>query len=378
MIIVIADDITGAAEIAGIALNYGCETLLTTKFIMPEKLPNVLVFATDTRSMAEKEAYEVILEITKNIKRDSNITVFKKIDSVLRGHVVSEIKAIIKTLKYNNAMLLPQNPSKGRVIINGTYYIGKQLLNDTDFQNDPEYPALSANVAQILNNQVTPLNLNETFTEKNKNIFIADATNDKEIEIQLNKTTDNTLLGGGADLFTSLLEIKYNKTTQRNNFDCPSFAGKTIIICGSTQSKDISNEPFIKQIEPAEMIMPTDVFEGKPADNWIKEINFNYKRNTSIIIKIGKKKNGGKDYAIRLKSIMAEIVLSTLNIETPKLLIIEGGATAYSILSKIGWNLFKLKKEYAPGVVSMTHGCTEIILKPGSYPWGGIFRRNKQ
>lgn len=376
MIIVIADDITGAAEIAGIALKHGCDTLLTTNCVMPDNKPDVLVFATDTRSMVEKEACGTVREITKNIRRNEDVTVFKKTDSVLRGHVVSEIDAIIETLNYDNAILLPQNPSKGRIIKNGTYYIGGQLLSDTDFNKDPEFPAVSADVMQLLDNEVVHLSLNGTTANHDKNIFIADAENDKEIGIQLEKASEHTLLAGGADFFTSLLRIKYNKTVGQEKHEHPDFGGRTVIICGSTQSKDISKEPFIRQMKAVETIMPDDVFEGSPADNWIREIKRIYEKNTSVIIKIGNKRNGGKDYAIRLKSVMADMVLSIVKQASPNLLIIEGGATAYSILNRMNWNLFKLKKEYAPGVVGMTYECTEIILKPGSYSWGGIFNVN--
>ena len=55
------------------------------------------------------------------------------------------------------------------------------------------------------------------------------------------------------------------------------------------------------------------------------------------------------------------------------MIIIEGGATAFAVIQALGWNTFGIKSEYAPGIVGMTHGETEIILKPGSYPWGENF-----
>ena len=55
-------------------------------------------------------------------------------------------------------------------------------------------------------------------------------------------------------------------------------------------------------------------------------------------------------------------------------LVIEGGATAWSTLQALGWTQFRIVGEVAPGVVQMlADGGTIVTLKPGSYPWGGLF-----
>jgi uncharacterized protein YgbK (DUF1537 family) len=58
----------------------------------------------------------------------------------------------------------------------------------------------------------------------------------------------------------------------------------------------------------------------------------------------------------------------------PEHLIIEGGATAWATLQVLGWTEFTITAQIAPGVVQMraTNG-TLVTLKPGSYPWGGLF-----
>ena len=54
--IVIADDITGAAEIAGIAVHYGLQVELLTDVGGSAPKADVLVVATDTRSLSEADA----------------------------------------------------------------------------------------------------------------------------------------------------------------------------------------------------------------------------------------------------------------------------------------------------------------------------------
>ena len=66
---VIADDITGAAEIAGIGYSFGLQTVLMTE--TEETVPEceLLVFATDTRSMNRHEAVEETRRVIRYLKR---------------------------------------------------------------------------------------------------------------------------------------------------------------------------------------------------------------------------------------------------------------------------------------------------------------------
>ena len=90
---VIADDITGAAEIAGLGRSYGLSTSLVTR--VPESLADVqlTVLATDTRSMSVADAVAQTRAICAQLRElvslaDVPIRLFKKVDSFMRGHVV--------------------------------------------------------------------------------------------------------------------------------------------------------------------------------------------------------------------------------------------------------------------------------------------------
>lgn len=373
MLTVIADDITGAAEIAGIALRHGLKTVLTTDGTASLSDAEVAVIATDTRSDSEENAVKTVEKITKCVAKEGN-TLFKKTDSVLRGHIAAELKAILKAASLSNALLIAQNPSKGRVIIDGTYYIKGVRLSETDFRHDPEFPALSSSAKDLLRSDVSVLNIDES-TIPNSAICVANAANDDEIRRQLSKASATTLLAGGADLFDILLQTRYANAEQCNT-PTPTLptVQRSIIVCGSTQSKSITEEPYIKAAGSREELMPDDVFNGGNADRWIEHLTAQYLTHKSLIIGIGQRENAGKDCALRLKSIMAEATMRLASAATPDLLIIEGGATAYSTLLRLNWGVFQLHREYAPGVVSMKHGDTEIVLKPGSYPWGKLFK----
>ena len=373
MLLVIADDITGAAEIAGIASQYGLDTIMTTHHELPNGNHDVIVFATDTRSSNAKDACNVVTEIANNIKGKDHITFFKKTDSVLRGHILPETIALMSVLQLKKTLLLPQNPSKHRIINNGIYFINGVMLDKTAFNYDPEYPAKTAYVTEIVGANAVSLGIEDSISDNT--IYIADASSIEDIDTQLSKADTETLVAGGADVFTAFLKKVFPSITLPCQDIHVPYSESTIIVCGSTQSKSLTNEQYIKNTKAKEELMPDNVFEGEDATQWISHLKETYITNNVIIIGIGAKKNGGKLCAIRLKAIMADAVACLAEEKTPSLLIIEGGATAYSIISRIGWNYFNIVGEYAPGVVGMTHGNTHIILKPGSYPWGKLFEQ---
>ena len=95
MIAVIADDFTGAAEIGGIGLRYGLNVVIETEDIQSHNA-DLLIIATDTRSLSAKEASEHIFQITKELQKLKPQFIFKKIDSALRGNIAEELLAEIR------------------------------------------------------------------------------------------------------------------------------------------------------------------------------------------------------------------------------------------------------------------------------------------
>lgn len=357
MIAVIADDITGAAEMAGIARHFGLRVELVMD--VPDNADcDVLVVATDTRSMPQAEAAGESHSVADAFRKVNGVTaIFKKTDSALRGHVVAELEAILDATDYKRALYLPANPSKGRIIRGGVYYIGDMQLHETDFSFDPEFPAFSSR-------------LEERFPDAaSKNISFADAVMEKDIELAVKQADDGmTVFAGAADLFTAFL---------RHTLGCSPVEGQPcipdlsdcLIICGSTQSKPVD-------CGAVTMWMPLDVYDGDSdaAAEWIKGLCDAFIENKAMILAVSHHHRTGREVAVYLRGLMADVVASLVGIRSPKELIIEGGATAYSILRRLSSRSFTVTDQLAPGVVRMRAADgTHITMKPGSYPWGSLF-----
>ena len=360
MLIVIADDLTGAAEMAGVAWSKGLSVNMMMQ--MSRNLPScdVLVVATDTRQATKKAAVKTVESILQKITDPSEHLFFKKTDSVLRGHIVAEIKAMMYALDRDKALLMAQNPSKGRIIKEGIYYLDDLPLDRSLFYYDPESPANSSFVEERLPG-TRSLSLQDSL---HKGINVADASSREELLLQLHKADSTTLLAGAADAFSLLLDERFDCKEQPSNGKIQETDSPFLLIQGSTQSRP---NPW----QVPEVLMPDDVFHGADSKEWIESLKNQFRENPKIAIRIAHPSEGGKPYAIRLREVMTTVAAQLIKLKAaaPLHLIIEGGATAYAIIQHLGWNTFSIERELAPGIVTIRHKKDLITLKPGSYLW---------
>ena len=550
--LIIADDITGAAEIAGIAWRKGMKVRL---MVYQPNMPTTplsswrgaggeaLILATDTRSGTEEEAVTTIEEVatclysgvqecrsagvqtlpvqgvqecrssgvqtlpsstsnsstrqlvnlstdasnssTCQLVNSSTDIIFKKTDSVLRGHVAAELQTLMRVTGKQNALLIPPNPSKGRIVKDGIYYINGTPLDQTSFAYDPEFPAKTAEAKKLLkrsagvqecrssdnswtSNHSSPSShlssISSPKGEDGRGLHFPDATTLEEIREHVAKADPNTLFAGGADMFEAvvdyLLGVQTLPSSTNNSSTCQlvnsstcealnsstcealnsstcqlakhstcealnSSSEKILILCGSTQSRSLINEPYFADKNGIEVTMPEDVFHGTASihetNAWIATLKDHWQNHKAMIVRIGHEATGGKEYAVRLRKLFGEMAYqilspdqgfqSTSNSSTRQLvnsstcealnlstcealnsstcqlvnsstcealnsstdIILEGGATAYTVLERLGISSFDVEYEYSPGVVCLSHGNMRIILKPGSYPWGNLF-----
>lgn len=387
MIIVVADDLTGAAEMAGIAWRRGCQVGFvvdddqhdeTTEKQMKDARSrgiDVMVVATDARSQSSIEAEKTMQRVLKGFEA-SDDRLFKKTDSALRGHIVVEIKAMMKILGIRQTLLLPQNPSKKRTIQEGIYRIDGTDLRDTAFCYDPEYPASTSLVEQVLGGGRSMT----TESTLDDGINIADATNEREIWLQLKKATPITLVAGAADLFEVFLSQcsvchSENLSPKKHDEQLLTEDGKEptvhlcppcIIVCGSTQSHPLPDGiPCF--------LMPDNIYHGGQVDDWAKMLRGEYIERKALAIGIGKHKEMKAQYANRLKETLSFVVSELMKEHWPRQLIIEGGATAYAVIRRMGMKQVEMKEEIASGIVRLRGMINskniEVIVKPGSYLW---------
>lgn len=370
MIAVVADDITGAAEMGGIALRYGLNVLVTDDADTSSK-PDVLIIYTNTRSMRKQEAGEVMQMITKKLKRLRPRLFYKKTDSVLRGHVLAEMKAHMQELNLHKGLLVPANPSLGRIIKNGTYYINDEFIHQTGFAHDPEFPVKSSDIKAMLGKEdVSVYVISKKQSLPTNGIAVGEAVSNEDVASWADYGDASVLLGGGASFFNALLSKHFEIKTQNRRVQ---LSLPLLLISGTAFRKNVQR---IQSLAPLVSYMPDHIFQNdRPGtsdyDAWCNELVQLLSKHKKAIIAIDNTANKRSDpHLLREKKAqVAELVLEKIKI---KELLIEGGSTAYSIIKKNGWQSFAPKEELQPGIVRMqVEGVRDlhVTIKPGSYDW---------
>lgn len=122
-IAIIADDLTGACDSGVKLLNKGYRTeVIINSWDAQEinrEMNDAVSVNTESRGMEERAAYDVVYSTAKSVKAQGIDRFYKKIDSVLRGNIGSEIDAMIDALGYQVAIVASALPNNGRIIKEG-------------------------------------------------------------------------------------------------------------------------------------------------------------------------------------------------------------------------------------------------------------------
>jgi uncharacterized protein YgbK (DUF1537 family) len=378
MIAVIADDLSGAAELGGIGLRYNLKVEIVTA-VNTDSSADLLIIATDTRSMPEEQALKEMGAVTENLKQISPDIIFKKVDSVLRGHVVSELKVHLQKLGLTKALLVPSNPAFGRTLTNGRYFVNNKPIHLTSFAHDPEFAITSSRVQHMLRVDESEIHLRGITDQlPSFGIIIGECAINADLHYWISKADKNTLLAGGSGFFVALLESlslnkQVNTEEQSDELTCPA-----LFVCGSTHDE---SRQWIKKIKAAGgpvSYMPYDIIKAEnPAEQlfevWADEIVSLLNSHKKAIIAIDE--NSAKNIAITAASLRnkkAAVVEKVFQKTAIKQLLVEGGSTAAAIINRLKFTDFSPVKELGPGVIKMkVDGIDDLFLtlKPGSYNW---------
>ena len=142
---VVADDFTGAMDTShGFASRgYGTAVVVDPEAEMRaiEETAVVLGVNTDTRYSDSAVAYDTVVD---SIKKTSAKTVYKKVDSTLRGNFATEVDAALTSVGANFALVVPAFPAAGRTTKDGVHYVNGTPVTDTEYGDDEKGPAYSS------------------------------------------------------------------------------------------------------------------------------------------------------------------------------------------------------------------------------------------
>ncbi|GAA4730231.1 four-carbon acid sugar kinase family protein [Flavisolibacter ginsenosidimutans] len=370
MIVVIADDITGAAELGGIGLRYGLRVRIASDVEITSEV-DLLVIYTNARSMKKEEAVALMQHLTRKAKALHPSLFYKKTDSVLRGHVLSEMQAQMRVLGIEKGLLVPVNPLLGRTVKDGHYYLNEQLIHETSFSTDPEFPIRSSRIEDMLGETNIPVNVIAQGEALPEGIAVGEAQTMDDVKHWAQQKEENVFYAGGASFFDALLHTMHEPVSLREEKRL-ELATPLLFVSGTTFQK---NRKKIHCLSSLVCYMPDAVYKqslpsANEYDAWCSEIVFRLKKTGKAIVAIEERDE--KAEAADLREKMSEVVRLVFQQTPVHELLIEGGSTAFGVIQKLGLQSFTPTEELAQGVVRMKANDKDnlhLTIKPGSYEW---------
>jgi len=377
MIGVIADDLTGAAELGGVGLRHGLNAEVVRSG-EPSGRADLVCVDTDSRSCEPVEAAKRAAAAAKMLRAAGAKWIYKKVDSVLRGQVTPEIEAVMKQLRLNKALLLPANPSLGRTIRDGTYFVKGKPIHKTEFANDPEYPRRYSQVVRLLAAPESFLlrTVDGDRSLANGTIVIGEASTPADVRGWTEYCDETVLPAGGSEFFNALITGEVARPPDSDRF-FGAATGREFFISGTSTNEAKQFVQAMKRCKTPVFTLPQELawgaeFTPEAVTAVAQRVVAGFEESSRVILAVGLPSVRDVEIARQLaKSIVcvAEQVMRQVPVTR---VYAEGGATAAELVRRMGWSRLVVLRELAPGVATLAVDSGESILltiKPGTYAW---------
>lgn len=388
---VVADDLTGAAEICALGVSLGFEARIRLwqeneqSWDMRGNTPMLLAIDTDSRSISAAEAASRVVKTTDMIAQIAPSFVYKKVDSILRGNVVHEILAMLHVLRREKCILVPCNPTLGRTIRNGMYFIGDKPIDQTQFKDDPTWPRTSPFVIHLLGRHASIATAGPTDVLPPVQIVVGEVSTYADVMQWAARVTDDCLPAGGSDFFRACMESTLQITAHRSDplpssvmLRPPPTISQTrdLFLCGSATE---TTRIFVERVRESGLpviTLPEKASSLELTASEIDELSVNLAqammKSNRVVLAVGLPRVWDPRHALKLVEWLVKTASKAIAYVQPHRIFAEGGATAVAFAREMNWNELHVLGELTRGVAvtqPIASYAPEFIIKPGSYPW---------
>jgi D-threonate/D-erythronate kinase len=378
--VVIADDLTGAADCAASSAALGCRAVVLLHSPEGEESganwpdADILSIDANSRCLPPEQASELTTRLihlcdSRNAGCPGYV-LFKKIDSTLRGNVADELAALLHTRRSTNPagsklsiLMAPALPAQGRTTISGRLFVHGVPLEKTDIWQTEARTAQS-DISQLLANAGLSCRLIDTNTvraglsrlrqaisqsAREMDVIVCDAETDTDLraiaEASLGEPTLAAWVGsaGLASQIPQAIGIASDREVPAIGFA----AGPTLFVVGTAAS--VSQQ----QARILEAIPEIATFHATPAvlrnsSNMPTQIVQSLHSSHDVLLML----DGGVYCSLYEPQLLAQ-ALSDLVSKCSQFLgglVATGGETARAVLDALGIHRLRLLGELEPGL----------------------------
>lgn len=401
---VIADDFTGATDIAGFLVANGITTVQVNG--VPDHDLKVQVdswvVSLKSRSCPKEVAVRDSLSALKWLQGQGCEQIYFKycstFDSTEKGNIGPVIDALMQELETDQTVVCPALPVNGRTIYKGYLFVYDQLLNESGMRNHPVTPMKDSKLSRVMESQskgkaaslhVETLNAGvdavKTFLkhsrEKGDSYVVLDALDQAHLDIAAQALVDMPLITGGSGLAASLASLYCSDVMNKANAIAggrPKVA-KTIILAGSCSEATNRQVSLYRNSADALKISKDELIRDK--DGYLKEVlNWLTPRLDDPFAPLVYATVPPEELALSREKYPAGVVeeaieafFGNLAVELHKMgvrnYITAGGETSGKVVQSLGIDSFFIGPQIDPGVpwLKAVEEDVFLVLKSGNF-----------
>lgn len=379
----IADDFTGATDLAGLLARSGVRVSL--RIGVPDSPPSDTaafeVIALKSRTAPVDEALAETRAALKWLQAAGAQRFFWKycstFDSTAEGNIGPVAEALMADLGTDQTIYCPAFPENGRAIFMGNLFVGQQPLAESPMKDHPLTPMRDSNLMRLLQPQVTrPVGLadrltvaqgtdalrNELDQLKAKGVVhvVVDAVANSDLGIIAEACRDMPLMTGGSAVAMPLPALYLADGTlsaDARKAEAPELGAATIVLSGSCSAmtnKQVAD--YTSRGVPAFQLDPLALAENGPqkALDWLSRQDLDqapiiYATANPQSVRAAQEKLGVAGAGEIVEATLSACAVAARD-KGARRVIVAGGETSGAVTKALGVTQLDIGTEIAPGV----------------------------
>ncbi|MGB7757488.1 MAG: 3-oxo-tetronate kinase [Salinisphaera sp.] len=403
----IADDFTGATDLAGHLVASGMRTIQTigvpTEPTDAYDDVDALVVALKSRTVPAEDAIQASLEALEWLQSQGCSRFYFKycstFDSTAAGNIGPVAEALMAALDTPFTIACPALPANRRTVYQGHLFVGDALLNESGMQDHPLTPMTDANLVRVLSAQIRcPVGLIDTATIREgesavrqriatlsadgTGMAICDTTEEQDLDVLARATSDLALVTAGSGLASGIARA-YAARQQRQEPAYPpiTMTGAAAIISGScsraTRAQVEHGRAHYTSYHVDALALAEDYDRVITAALAVADETIDqgpllvYASAAPETVRAAQEALGVAESGALVERALADIAAALVERHGVRRLLVAGGETSGAVVEKLGVAALRIGPDIDPGVPWTTTIGTDqplaLALKSGNF-----------
>ena len=393
---VIADDFTGASDVANTLAGGG---LRTTQFLGVPGRGDVDceagVIALKTRSIAARDAVAQSLAALAWLRQQGcRQFLFKycsTFDSTPEGNIGQVAEALAEELGVLGVVACPAFPAVGRRVFSGHLFVGDRLLSESSLRNHPLNPMTDSDLRRWLRQQtrgevgfvdITTVkrgkdalrNALQKCSADGERLVIVDAIDEADLLTIGDACANAPLVTGASGVALGMAAALARRGgLQGSSRRATSSAGAAAILAGSCSARTLEQIEHYRRSHASMRVDPAELIEGRvtaaDAAAFVqreKNAPLVYTSEAPDRVAEAQRRFGAETIANAIESFLADVAVRVVA-HGRRRLIVAGGETSGAVVTALGLKALDVGPEIEPGVPVLQVGDLSIVLKSGNF-----------